>query len=262
MLLVIAGCAAVLAIALQPAPASATEVGTKQFGLGAILGEPTGGTGKLWFNERVALQFSLAATWWLGYHRLATFVDVVWHPLMVTDNKHFTLLWYFGVGGGFGIRAAAAGASEMLGLDRSEPALGVARASAKAAGLGRRCRFQTIDLFGGAGARGWPKGSWDLVVLDPPALCKSRGETKAALGAYDHLNRKAAGRVGPGGILLSCSCTYPVTEEVWQGTVLRALRRAGRPGRVIHRGGQGADHPVLPGMPETRYLKVLAIQLP
>ena len=181
-----------------------------------------------------------------------------WFAGMARGQKVLDLFCHTG---GFGIRAAAAGASEMLGLDRSGPALTTARANAKAARLDRSCRFQEIDLFGGAGARGWPKGSWDLVVLDPPALCKGRGEVEAALGAYDHLNRKAAGRVAHGGILLSCSCTSPVTEEVWQGTVLRALRRAGRSCRILYRGGQGADHPVLPGMPETRYLKVLAIEL-
>jgi 23S rRNA (cytosine1962-C5)-methyltransferase len=67
--------------------------------------------------------------------------------------------------------------------------------------------------------------------------------------------------VAPGGLLLACSCTHPVEEEVWQGTVLRAIRKAGRQARLLYRGGQGPDHPVLPGMPETRYLKVLGLQL-
>jgi 23S rRNA (cytosine1962-C5)-methyltransferase len=163
--------------------------------------------------------------------------------------------------GGFGIRAAKSGAGAGRRVVRSEPALAMARESAALAGLSSICRFKAIDLFGGPGEPGWPKGHWDLVVLDPPALTRSRRDVKTALGAYDHLNRKAAGRVAPGGILLSCSCTFPIEETVWQGCVLRALRRAGRQARVIHRGGQGADHPVLPGMPETRYLKVLGIQL-
>lgn len=164
--------------------------------------------------------------------------------------------------GGFALQAAAGGAGSALGLDRSEPALALARSSAAANGLGKRCRFQALDLMkGGKGVAGWPHGDWDIVVLDPPALAKGRGDAKAALDAYTHLNRKAAGRVAPGGLLLSCSCTFPVTEEAWQGTVLRALRKTGRRARIVHRGGQGADHPVLPGMPETRYLKALVLQL-
>ncbi len=164
--------------------------------------------------------------------------------------------------GGFALQAAAGGAAEVLGLDRSEPALALARESAAANGLAERCRFKALDLMrGDKGAPGWPHGDWEIVVLDPPALAKGRGDAKAALDAYLHLNRKAAGRVAPGGILISCSCTYPVEEHVWQGTVLRALRKAGRRARILHRGGQGADHPVLPGMPETRYLGALALQL-
>ena len=164
--------------------------------------------------------------------------------------------------GGFALQAAAGGAESVFGLDRSEPALALARRSAEANALAKRCRFTALDLLhGGKGAAGWPHGDWDLVVLDPPALAKDRGEVEGALGAYTHLNRKAAGRVAPGGILLTCSCTYPIEEQIWQGHVLRAVAKSGRQARLLYRGGQGADHPVLPGMPETRYLSVLALQL-
>jgi 23S rRNA (cytosine1962-C5)-methyltransferase len=164
--------------------------------------------------------------------------------------------------GGFALQAAAGGAAQVLGLDRSEPALALARASADANHLRDRCRFQALELMRtGKGGPGWPHGEWDLVVLDPPALAKDRDEAEAALGAYEHLNRRAAGRVAPGGVLLSCSCTYPVEPRVWRGRVLRAVAKAGRQARIVYRGGQGSDHPELPGMPETRYLEVLGLQL-
>ncbi len=163
--------------------------------------------------------------------------------------------------GGFALQAAAGGATRVLGLDRSEEALALARVSARLNDLEEHCRFKALDLFGGPAKPGWPHGRWDLVVLDPPALAKTRGDAASGLGAYEHLNKKAASRVADGGILLTCSCTYPIEEGVWQGTVLRAIRKTGRRARVIHRGGQGGDHPVLPGMPETRYLKVLGLQL-
>jgi len=163
--------------------------------------------------------------------------------------------------GGFALQAAAGGAKAVLGIDRSEEALDLARASARINDLAERCRFQALDLFGGQGASGWPHGEWDLIVLDPPALAKGRGDLKSALGAYQHLNLKAISRVAPGGLLLTCSCTHPIEESVWQGTVLRAVHKAGRQARILYRGGQGPDHPVLPGMPETRYLKVLGLQI-
>lgn len=98
--------AAVLAAGLTAtAPATASEVGEgKIFGLGPIVGEPTGGTGKAWFNDALALQFHAAITWW-DIHRFALFADFLWHPIEVTDNRYFELAWYLGVGGGVGIRA-------------------------------------------------------------------------------------------------------------------------------------------------------------
>lgn len=106
MALKLAIVAAVLATGLAAsAPAEATEVGeNKIFGLGPILGEPFGGTGKLWFGPRMAFQFHAAITWW-DVHRLALFADILWHPVEVTHNRYFDLYWYFGVGGGVGIRA-------------------------------------------------------------------------------------------------------------------------------------------------------------
>ena len=98
--------AAVFAIGVSAsAPAEATEVGeNKIFGLGPILGEPFGGTGKVWFGPRMGFQFHAAITWW-DINRLALFADILWHPVRVTDNRYFVLYWYFGVGFGAGIRA-------------------------------------------------------------------------------------------------------------------------------------------------------------
>jgi hypothetical protein len=102
---ILVGCAVLAAGLTAAAPAEASEVGeSKIFGLGPILGEPFGGTGKLWFGPRMAFQFHAAITWW-GIHRLALFADIMWHPHIITDNRYFDLLWYVGVGGGAGIRA-------------------------------------------------------------------------------------------------------------------------------------------------------------
>jgi hypothetical protein len=98
---------AVLAGGLAAAETSeASEVGSSRiFGVGPILGEPTGGTLKVWIGDnRFAFQAHAAITWfWVN--RLAIIADVVWHPHIITDNRYFDLLWYFGVGGGAGIRA-------------------------------------------------------------------------------------------------------------------------------------------------------------
>jgi len=93
------------ALLLAPKPAEADDLeGETMFGLGLIAGEPTGGTLKLFFGPRLALQTHLAITWW-QIHRTAVFLDFVWHPHVITENRHFLLLWYWGVGAGFGIRS-------------------------------------------------------------------------------------------------------------------------------------------------------------
>ena len=90
---------------LAPSQASAADVeGETMFGLGLIAGEPTGGTLKLFFGPRLALQSHLAVTFW-EHHRLAGYLDFLWHPAVVTENRYFLLLWYFGVGVGAGFRA-------------------------------------------------------------------------------------------------------------------------------------------------------------
>lgn len=98
----IAGLCAAL---LVPEPAEARDfAGQTVFGLGVIAGEPTGGTLKLWFGPRFAIQSHLALTWW-RITRFAAYLDLLWHPAVVTSNRYFILLWYFGVGGGAGFRA-------------------------------------------------------------------------------------------------------------------------------------------------------------
>ncbi len=88
------------------APAAASEVGTDRiFGLGVVLGEPTGGTGKLFLGEVFAFQFSGAFWFFHGRDYLQGFIDFVWHPSVITRNEYFDLPWYFGVGGGMGIWA-------------------------------------------------------------------------------------------------------------------------------------------------------------
>jgi hypothetical protein len=103
--LVIAGAALMLGLLLA-APASATVVGEDSiFGIGGIAGEPTGATLKLWFGDSgFAFQAHAAIMWW-DIHRLALLADFLWHPMRITDNEYFDLLWYFGVGGGAGFRA-------------------------------------------------------------------------------------------------------------------------------------------------------------
>ena len=93
------------------------------------------------------------------------------------------------------------------------------------------------------------------VVLDPPAFAKSRKAAGAAIRGYGEINALGAALVEPGGLLFTSSCSYHAQEDRFVEAVVAGARDAGRRLRAIRRGEQAPDHPVLPEVPETRYLK-------
>ena len=104
--------------------------------------------------------------------------------------------------------------------------------------------------------------AYDLVVLDPPAFAKNKQSVPAARRGYKEVNLRAMHVLKPGGILVSASCSYHVSEAMLEEIVLDAALDAGRAAQVLERRGAGRDHPVLLGVPETRYLKCLVVRLP
>ncbi len=82
------------------------------------------------------------------------------------------------------------------------------------------------------------------------------------MGLYEDINRKALNALGPEGILITCSCSHFITRDVFLEVLKRAARSVSRPVRVLEVRGAGADHPVLPAMPETEYLKCVILQAP
>lgn len=90
-----------------------------------------------------------------------------------------------------------------------------------------------------------------------PAFAKNRKSAGAALGAYKRVNQAAARLVAPGGLLLTSSCSHHIEPERFAEAVVHGARAAGRRLQLVRRGGQAPDHPILPGMPETEYLKHL-----
>jgi 23S rRNA (cytosine1962-C5)-methyltransferase len=103
---------------------------------------------------------------------------------------------------------------------------------------------------------------FDTVVLDPPAFAKNKDSIAAARRGYKEINLRAMQVLKPGGILVTASCSYHVGEEAFEELVQSAARDAGRAAQVLERRGAGRDHPVLLGVPETRYLKCLVVRVP
>jgi 23S rRNA (cytosine1962-C5)-methyltransferase len=163
--------------------------------------------------------------------------------------------------GGFGLQAAAAGASEVMLVDRSELALDLAKRAADLNGLGERCRFvqaeafRELDQLAAAGER------FDVVVVDPPAFVKSKKDLVTGLKGYRKLADMSARLVAPGGFLFAASCSHNVDPPSFLAEVTRGIGRARRTGRILRQAGAGADHPVHPMLPESAYLKGLLLQL-
>ena len=159
--------------------------------------------------------------------------------------------------GQWGLHAARAGAASVVCVDTSQPALDMARRNAALNGFDNRMAFECGDV-GGALRR---SGQYDVVIIDPPALAKSRAQTQKALGHYQALNRDAMQAVAPGGYLITSSCSHFVDEAAFMEMLKRAARSAQRPIWIVDVRGASRDHPVLMAMPETAYLKCVTLRI-
>ena len=161
--------------------------------------------------------------------------------------------------GAWGIHAAMWGAREVTFLDASEAALGLARLNTRHNGF-ENATFEASEALDYLKARAGDR-EFDLVVLDPPAFVKNRKRVPQALKGYLNLNKWGMRCVRPGGYLVTCSCSHHLRPEAFLETLALAAREAGREVRVLGSGGQPADHPWLPAMPETAYLKAFLLQV-
>ena len=162
--------------------------------------------------------------------------------------------------GGFGLAALAGGAVSALAVDGSAPALALAEAGAKAAGFDG---FQTRqgDAFAVLEALAGERAEFDLVICDPPAFAPAKPALEAGLRAYERVARLAAPLVAPGGCLVLCSCSHAADLAAFRNACARGIGRGGRRGQILHTGFAGPDHPVLPQLAESGYLKALAFRL-
>ena len=102
---------------------------------------------------------------------------------------------------------------------------------------------------------------FSTIVLDPPAFAKNRGAVEAALRGYKEINLRALRLLEPGGVLLTCSCSYHVSEELFLEMLTDAARDAGRTVQMIEKRTQARDHPILLTVPETYYLKCIVLRV-
>jgi 23S rRNA (cytosine1962-C5)-methyltransferase len=164
--------------------------------------------------------------------------------------------------GGFALHFAAHPAgktSSVTGVDSSRPALEMAERNATLNGREMEWieanAFDLLREYAATGRR------YDTIVLDPPAFAKTKRDLEKALGGYKELNLRAMKMLRPGGILVTCSCSYHVSASDFYEVVADAARDAHKSLRVIENRGAAKDHPMLLNVPETSYLKCLILSV-
>jgi len=179
--------------------------------------------------------------------------------LAAARHAHGRALDCFTSTGGFALHIAGS-CEHVEGVDSSEAALQTASANRDRNGQAN-VSFREADVFDLLTSYASGRRSFDTVVLDPPAFTKSRSAREGALRGYKEINRRALQLLGPGGVLISCSCSHHVSEAELLELVAEASLDTGRTLRVLERRTQAQDHPILLTVPETLYLKCLIFQV-
>jgi 23S rRNA (cytosine1962-C5)-methyltransferase len=203
-----------------------------------------------------------------GGHKTGLYLDQQEnHALVARFAAGARVLDCFSFQGGFGLAAAQAGAAEVTLVEQGADATALARRVAAEHGLEARCRFETANVFD------WLRAATaappheqvvprhDLVILDPPSFTRTRAAVPDALRGYKEIHLRALRLLRPGGILATFCCSHHVDAGLFEGAVLEAALDARRQLRRVAVYGQAADHPVLPAVPETEYLKGFAYEL-
>ncbi len=164
--------------------------------------------------------------------------------------------------GGFALALARRGGA-VLALDENPAAVDRAAANARRNGLAN-LTVERANAFDRLRALEAARATFDVVVVDPPALAKRGGGASGlatATRAYKELVLRGARLCEPGGLLVACSCSGRMSRALWEETCVDALADAGRTAHVLSRAGAGRDHPELAGVPETGHLKAWMFRL-
>jgi len=168
------------------------------------------------------------------------------------------LLDAFSYNGGFALALAPA-CDEVIAVDISDAAVARIRHNAARNGL-IHVVARTMNVFDELRELERRGERFDTIVLDPPAFARNKGAVPKALAGYKEINLRALKLLVPGGVLVTCSCSYNVSESAFAGVVADAARDARVDVTVVEKRMQGRDHPVLLTVPETYYLKCFILR--
>ena len=169
--------------------------------------------------------------------------------------------------GGFGLHAARAGAAHVHLLDQSADAIAAAIRNAAANGLAEKCSFEVVNVFDWLKANTAVKSHerviprFDLIILDPPSFTRNRASVPDALRGYKEIHLRALKLLKPGGTLATFCCSHHVDTVTFQDVILSAAYDTRHVLRRVATYSQSPDHPVIPMIPETEYLKGFAFEV-
>jgi 23S rRNA (cytosine1962-C5)-methyltransferase len=199
----------------------------------------------------------------LGGQKTGAFLDQRENYAVAARYAHGDALDCFTYQGGFALHLARS-CQSVAAVDSSRPVLEVAEQNEQLNRDAHRCgemewiEANAFDLLKDYAAAGQ---QYDTVVLDPPAFAKTKRAVPTALRGYKELNLRALKMLRPGGILVTCSCSFHVSETEFLDMLAAAASDAGRRVRILEKRGQALDHPSLLNMPETAYLKCVVCQI-
>ena len=194
----------------------------------------------------------------MNYQRVSEFVPML-PGAQVLDCFSFL--------GGFGLHAARAGAANVHMLDQSAEAVEASKRNAQLNGLAEKCSFEAVNVFDWLKAQTAAKPNekviprFDLIILDPPSFTRNRAAVPDALRGYKEIHLRALKLLKPGGVLATFCCSHHVNAELFQEVILAAAYDAHRLLRRVAVYGQSPDHPVIPAIAETEYLKGFAFEM-
>jgi 23S rRNA (cytosine1962-C5)-methyltransferase len=204
----------------------------------------------------------------LGGHKTGLYLDQQANYRRVAEfAKDAQVLDCFCFLGGFGLHAARGGAAHVHLLDQSAETIAAATRNAAANGLAEKCSFEAANVFDWLKAQTMVQPHekivprWDLIVLDPPSFTRNRASVPDALRGYKEIHLRALKLLKTGGTLATFCCSHHVDAGLFQDSVLSAAFDAHRILRRTAVYSQSPDHPIIPMIPETEYLKGYAFEV-
>ena len=243
-----------------------SDIASRKFeGLAEANGVLVGDLGEPLAVELNGLKFE---TDLLAGHKTGLYLDQQVNYQRVADlARGGQVLDCFSFLGGFGLHAARAGAAHVHLLDQSAEATAAAARNAAANHLAEKCSFEAVNVFDWVKAQTITRPHekvvprWDLIVLDPPSFTRNRASVPDALRGYKEIHLRALKLLKVGGTLATFCCSHHVDAGLFQDTVLSAAYDARRLLRRVATYTQSPDHPIIPMIPETEYLKGYAFEV-